>query len=79
MSDSKAEDVQTEGSANGDKIRVRFIFANRDGVTVEVECSLSDTVNTMKLSLISNWPQGMVFLFLPCSNLRNDLFRLPLT
>lgn len=57
MSDNK-DDNQTEGSGSGDKIRVKFIFANRDGVTVEVECSLSDTVTMMKAALIDCWPQG---------------------
>ena len=66
MSDNKADDVQTEGSGAGDKIRVKFIFANRDGVSVEVECSLSDTVTMMKTSLISNWPQGTFYDMYPC-------------
>lgn len=57
MSDNKADD-KTEGSVSGDKIRFKFIFANRDGVTVETDCSPSDTVTMMKLSLISNWPKG---------------------
>lgn len=58
MSDNK-DDVQTEGSGSGDKIRVKFLFANRDGVTVEVECSLSDTVSMMKAALIERWPQDL--------------------
>lgn len=58
MSSPKSDDNQTEGSANGEKIRVKFIFANRDGVNVEIECSPSDTVGMMKASLISQWPKG---------------------
>lgn len=59
MSSPKPDDVQTEGSTNGDKIRVKFLFANRDGVNVEVECSPSDTVGMLKESLLSMWPKGM--------------------
>lgn len=58
MNTVKSDDVQTEGSVSGDKIRVKFIFANRDGVHVEIECSPSDTVMTMKTMLISDWPKG---------------------
>jgi hypothetical protein len=54
----KADDVQTEGSASGDKIRVKYIFANRDGIHVEIEYYLSDTVLSMKSRLISEWPKG---------------------
>ncbi len=63
MSDNKADDKTEGGSVSGEKIRFKFIFANRDGVTVETECSPSDTVNMMKLSLISNWPTGACGIF----------------
>lgn len=59
MNTAKSDDVQTEGSVNGDKIRFKFLFANRDGLHVEIECSPSDTVMTMKTMLISSWPKAI--------------------
>ena len=40
------------------KISLRFIFANRDGLTVTVECNPSDTVGEVKGALLSVWPEG---------------------
>jgi hypothetical protein len=41
-----------------DKITLRFLFANRDGLTVTVECKPTDTVREVKSALISVWPEG---------------------
>lgn len=41
-----------------EKITLRFLFANRDGLTVTVECKPSDTVGEVKGALISVWPEG---------------------
>jgi len=38
-------------------IRIKFIFANRDGVHVELECPLSDTVGSITKALQSKWPE----------------------
>ena len=40
------------------KITLRFLFANRDGLTVTVECDPSDTVGEVKGALLSVWPEG---------------------
>ena len=40
------------------KITLRFLFANRDGLTVTVECTPSDTVGEVKGALLSVWPEG---------------------
>lgn len=40
------------------KITLRFLFANKDGLTVTVECKPSDTVGEVKGALISVWPDG---------------------
>lgn len=56
MDSPKSDDNQTVGSASGDKIRIKFIFANRDGINVEIECSPSDSVDMVKKSLIAEWP-----------------------
>lgn len=42
-----------------DKITLRFLFANRDGLTVTVECNPGDTVGEVKGALLSVWPKGM--------------------
>lgn len=41
-----------------DKITLRFLFANRDGLTVTVECKPGDTVGEVKGALLSVWPDG---------------------
>jgi hypothetical protein len=41
-----------------DKITLRFLFANRDGLTVTVSCNPSDTIGEVKGVLISIWPKG---------------------
>jgi hypothetical protein len=41
-----------------DKITLRFLFANRDGLTVTLECEPSDTVAEVKAALLSVWPDG---------------------
>jgi hypothetical protein len=41
-----------------EKITLRFLFANRDGLAVTVECKPSDTVGEVKGALISVWPKG---------------------
>jgi hypothetical protein len=43
--------------SDSDKIKIKFIFANRDGINVQIECAQSDTVDTVKASLISLWPK----------------------
>lgn len=40
------------------KITLRFLFANRDGLTVTVECEPTDTVGEVKGALLSVWPDG---------------------
>jgi hypothetical protein len=40
------------------KITLRFLFANRDGLTVTIECEPSDTVGEVKGALLSVWPEG---------------------
>ena len=41
-----------------DKVTLRFLFANRDGLTVTVECKPGDTVGEVKGQLMSVWPEG---------------------
>jgi hypothetical protein len=40
------------------KITLRFLFANRDGLSVTINCDPSDTVGEIKTSLLSVWPRG---------------------
>lgn len=46
-----------------DKITLRFLFANRDGLTVTVQCDPSDTVGEVKAALLSVWPEGEFCLY----------------
>lgn len=41
------------------KITLRFLFANRDGLTVTVECKPADTVSEVKGALLSVWPEDL--------------------
>jgi hypothetical protein len=41
------------------KITLRFLFANRDGLTVTVECEPNDTVGQVKGALLSVWPTDL--------------------
>jgi hypothetical protein len=43
-----------------EKITLRFLFANRDGLTVTITCKPSDTVGEVKGALISVWPTGEI-------------------
>jgi len=42
-----------------EKVTLRFLFANRDGLTVTVECKPSDTVGEVKGQLLSVWPDDL--------------------
>ena len=44
------------------KITLKFIFANKDGVSVILECDPSDTVGEVKGALLSMWPDGEIYL-----------------
>lgn len=41
------------------KIGIKFIFANRDGLGVVIQCEETDTVATVKGSLLSMWPEEL--------------------
>lgn len=41
------------------KITLRFLFANKDGLTVTVECKPGDTVGEVKGALLSVWPDDL--------------------
>jgi uncharacterized membrane protein YgcG len=42
-----------------DKITLRFLFANRDGLSVSVDFTLADTVGEVKGALLSVWPEEL--------------------
>lgn len=42
-----------------EKVTLRFLFANRDGLTVTVECKPNDTVGEVKGQLLSVWPEDL--------------------
>ena len=41
------------------KLNIRFLFANHDGIDVSVICNPSDTIGQLKGQLLSLWPNGM--------------------
>ena len=43
------------------KLTLKFLFANRDGLNVICDCSPSDTVGEVKGLLLSMWPDGKSF------------------
>lgn len=49
-----------------EKITLRFLFANRDGLTVTVECNPGDTISEVKGALLSVWPEGKLNKMLYC-------------
>ena len=40
------------------RVTLKFIFANRDGLSVILECKPDDTVGEVKCALLSLWPKG---------------------
>ena len=48
------------------KITLKFIFANRDGVKVILECKPEDTVGEVKGALLSMWPESKYLLCISC-------------
>ena len=44
------------------KVTLRFIFPNKDGLTVTVDCQPTDTVGEVKGMLLSMWPDGKFIL-----------------
>mmetsp|Transcript_20087 Transcript_20087/g.33331 ORF Transcript_20087/g.33331 Transcript_20087/m.33331 type:complete len:258 (-) Transcript_20087:180-953(-) len=41
------------------KVTLRFIFANRDGLAVTIECKPADTIGEIKGALLSVWPDEL--------------------
>ena len=52
------EDTVNIISSDPDRIRLKFLFANRDGLNVNVECKITDSVGEIKGVLLSMWPEG---------------------
>eukprot|EP00544_Gedaniella_sp_CCMP2646_P012933 CAMPEP_0202497082 /NCGR_PEP_ID=MMETSP1361-20130828/21834_1 /ASSEMBLY_ACC=CAM_ASM_000849 /TAXON_ID=210615 /ORGANISM="Staurosira complex sp., Strain CCMP2646" /LENGTH=239 /DNA_ID=CAMNT_0049128589 /DNA_START=183 /DNA_END=902 /DNA_ORIENTATION=- len=44
---------------NPDKVTLRFIFANNDGLSVTLDCEPADTVGEVKGALLSVWPKEL--------------------
>ncbi|KAJ1452409.1 hypothetical protein M885DRAFT_526911 [Pelagophyceae sp. CCMP2097] len=42
----------------GRAIQLKFLFANRDGLVVEVGCELQTPVEQVKAALLLQWPAG---------------------
>lgn len=55
---SSSKKTRPQYKYDPEKITLRFLFANRDGLAVTVECKPSDTVGEVKGALLSVWPEG---------------------
>mmetsp|Transcript_17229 Transcript_17229/g.24255 ORF Transcript_17229/g.24255 Transcript_17229/m.24255 type:complete len:266 (+) Transcript_17229:404-1201(+) len=42
-----------------EKITLRFLFANKDGLSVNVDCTFTSTVGEVKGALLSVWPEEL--------------------
>lgn len=49
----------TDDNNETETIALRFVFANRDGLHVTVECKPTDTVGEVKALLLSMWPDEL--------------------
>ena len=58
---SKSKRTRPSYKFDANKITLRFLFANNDGITVTMECDPTDTVAAIKTALVSVWPDGMCF------------------
>ena len=45
------------------RVTLKFIFANRDGLSVILECKPEDSVGEVKCALLSLWPKGENFVY----------------
>ena len=58
MTSSDKETLSNTPTEN-DTVKIKFLFANRDGIHVEIECSPSDTIENITKTLQSKWPEGV--------------------
>ncbi|CAN0426629.1 unnamed protein product, partial [Ectocarpus sp. 12 AP-2014] len=49
----------TAAGAGGAALRLKFIFANHDGVVVEFETEPTTLVKDLKVALMGQWPTGV--------------------
>jgi hypothetical protein len=57
--DTVPEDNEPATARTNKKLlNLRFLFANRDGLSVSIHCDPADTVGQIKGALISRWPKG---------------------
>jgi hypothetical protein len=55
---TKNNNVATTTNNAKKMLNLRFLFANRDGLSVSIQCDPADTVGEVKGALISMWPKG---------------------
>lgn len=57
--DSSAKSTSSNSPTEvGEGIKLKFIFANNDGVHVELDYAPSDSIESVSKSLIARWPDG---------------------
>jgi hypothetical protein len=51
--------VANEAADDPNIVKLKFLFANRDGLSVTVGCKVTDTVGEIKGALLSMWPKDL--------------------
>lgn len=51
--------TESDEPQHPDAVKLKFIFANKDGLTVMVSCKLTDSVGEVKGVLMSMWPDAL--------------------
>jgi hypothetical protein len=55
---SKTGNKRPAYTYDASKVTLRFIFANKDGLAVTMECTPTQTIGEVKVALLSVWPEG---------------------
>jgi hypothetical protein len=53
------KDTMSNTPTESDTVKIKFLFANKDGVSLEIEVSPSDTIEIITKALQSKWPEGV--------------------
>jgi hypothetical protein len=53
------KETMSNTPTESDTVKIKFLFANKDGVSLEIEVSPSDTIEIITKALQSKWPEGV--------------------
>jgi hypothetical protein len=64
---SKTGNQRPPHTHDASKVTLRFIFANKDGLAVTMECMPTQTIGEIKGLLLAVWPEGaFLTMTMPC-------------